>query len=194
MERLYKLKDACEILQIDPTTLRKWDREGKVRCVRLQNNYRRVPESEINRMLGIQNNRTPAIYARVSSNEQKNDLLTQLERLKKFSPESRIFSDIRSGMKFKRKGFIELLNLVENDDVSTVYITHRDRLARFGYELVEEICRIHGTNIVEIDGEEVPSANEELRKDLISIIALFSARLYGLRSHKMKNILRAVKS
>ena len=193
MGKLYTIRDACKILQLNPNTLRKWDREGKIKCIRLSNNFRRVPESEINRILGIKNNRMSFIYARVSSHDQKADLDRQIQKLQTVSPESHVVSDIRSGMKFNRKGFIELLDLVEKDKVSTIYVTHRDRLARFGFDLLERICEIHGTEIVETGGEEILSANEELTKDLISIITSFSARLYGLRSHKLKNILEAVK-
>lgn len=194
MEKLYTLRDACNIMQISPLTLRKWDREGKIHCIRLQNNYRRIPESEINRILGIQAEKSSYIYARVSSNGQKSDLDRQIEKLRSFSPESEVISDIRSGMKFNRKGFLKLLDLIEHDKVSIIYITHRDRLARFGFDLIEKICDIHGTQIIETDGEEILSAHEELSRDLISIITSFSARLYGLRSHKMKTILEAVKS
>ena len=194
MEKLYTLRDACDIMQIDPSTLRKWDREGKIRCVRLQNNFRRIPESEINRILGIQKERSSYIYARVSSGGQKEDLDRQIERLKNNSPESEVISDIRSGMGFNRKGFLKLLDLIEKDKVSVIYITHKDRLARFGYDLVEKICEMHGTRIVTVDSEELLTAHEELSRDLISIITSFSARLYGLRSHKLKKILEAVKS
>ena len=193
MGKLYTIRDACKILQLNPNTLRKRDREGKIKCIRLSNNFRRIPESEINRILGIKNNRMSFIYARVSSHDQKADLDRQIQKLQTVSPESHVVSDIRSGMKFNRKGFIELLDLVEKDKVSTIYVTHRDRLARFGFDLLERICEIHGTEIVETGGEEILSANEELTKDLISIITSFSARLYGLRSHKLKNILEAVK-
>ena len=193
MGKLYTIRDACKILQLNPNTLRKWDREGKIRCVRLSNNFRRVPESEINRILGIKSNRMSFIYARVSSHDQKADLDRQIQKLQTVSPESHVVSDIRSGMKFNRKGFIELLELVEKDKVSAIYITHKDRLARFGFDLVEKVCNIHGTEIVETDGDEILSANEELTKDLISIITSFSGRLYGLRSRKLKNILEAVK-
>ena len=188
MERIYTLKDACDILQIDPATLRKWDREGKIKCIRMQNNFRRIPESEINRILRIQKKRSPYIYARVSSSDRKNDLERQVERLEQFSPESRIIPDIRSGMKFERKGFVSLLNLIEKDEV---YVTHKDRLARSGLDPAGRIFRIHGTGTVEIDGEEILLANQELTNDLISIITSFSARLYGLRSNKMKKILEA---
>ena len=193
MGKLYTIRDACKILQLNPNTLRKWDREGKIKCIRLSNNFRRVPESEINRILGIKNNRMSFIYARVSSHDQKADLDRQIQKLQTVSPESHVVSDIRSGMKFNRKGFIELLELVEKDKVSTIYVTHKDRMARFGFDLVEKVCNIHGTEIVETDGDEILSANEELTKDLISIITSFSARLYGLRSRKLKNILEAVK-
>ncbi|WP_337860993.1 IS607 family transposase, partial [Ferroplasma sp.] len=162
-------------------------------CVRMQNNFRRIPESEINRILGIQNGRVTYIYARVSSIEQKEDLEKQIIRLKSISPVSKVFSDINSGMRFNRKGFKELLELIEKDKVSIIYITHKDRLARFGFDLLEQICAIHGTDIVEVDGEEIASANKELTNDLISIITSFSARLYGLKSQKMKDILKAVK-
>lgn len=74
MNKIYTIREACDILQIDATTLRRWDREGKIHCIRLSNNFRRVPEEEINRILGIKNNRENAIYAKVSSNDQKNDL------------------------------------------------------------------------------------------------------------------------
>ena len=194
MEKLYTLRDACDIMQIDPSTLRKWDREGKIRCVRLQNNFRRIPESEVNRILGIQKERSSYIYARVSSSGQKGDLDRQIEKLRVSSPESEVISDIRSGMGFNRKGFLKLLDLIEKDKVSVIYITHKDRLARFGYDLVEKICEMHGTRIVTVDSEELLTAHEELSRDLISIITLFSARLYGLRSHKLKKILEAVKS
>jgi putative resolvase len=194
MEKLYTIREASEMLSVNPFTLRRWDNEGKIRCVRLQNRYRRIPESEIDRILGKKKDRKSYIYARVSSNDQKGDLVTQIKRLREFSRESEVFSDVRSGMKFGRKGFLSLLDMIENDKVSTIYITHKDRLARFGFDLVERVCEIHGTEIIEIDGEEILSANEELKKDLISVITSFSARLYGLRSHKMKRILDEVKS
>ena len=194
MEKLHTIRDACKILQIHPTTLRMWDREGKIRCVRMVNNFRRVPESEINRILGIQDERASYIYARVSSNGQKDDLERQIIHLKSFSPESEVISDIRSGMRFDRKGFLKLLDEIESGRVSRIYITHKDRLARFGYDLVEKVCEMHGAEIVITDGEEILTAHEELSRDLISIITSFSARLYGLRSHKTRKILEAVKS
>ena len=193
MGRIYTIREACDILQIDATTLRRWDREGKIHCIRLSNNFRRVPEEEINRILGIKNNRIDAIYARVSSNDQKSDLYNQINRLKSLYKDAQVFSDIKSGLRFNRKDFTELLNMIEDNKINNIYITHRDRLARFGFDLIENICKIHNTKIIEVDGEEIPSANVELTRDLTSIITSFSARLYGLRSHKMKNILKAVK-
>ncbi len=122
MGKLYTIRDACKILQLDPTTIRKWDREGKIKCIRLSNNFRRIPESEINRILGIKNNRMSFIYARVSSHDQKADLDRQIQKLQTVSPESDVILDIRSGMKFNRKGFIELLDFTQADKVSAIYI------------------------------------------------------------------------
>jgi len=194
LEKLYTIREAARILQVDRATLRRWDREGKIKCIRLQNNYRRIPESELNHVLGIHEKRVECIYARVSSHDQKNDLDRQIERLRKVAPEATVLSDTRSGMKFSRRGVQELLKMVEESKVSKIYVTHKDRLARFGYDLFESVCAIHNTEIVETDGEELKSASEELTRDLISIITSFSARLYGLRSHKTKKILEAVKS
>ncbi|WP_162216767.1 helix-turn-helix domain-containing protein, partial [Acidiplasma cupricumulans] len=117
MGKIYTIREACDILQIGATTLRRWDREGKIHCIRLSNNFRRVPEEEINRILGIKNNRIDAIYARVSSNNNKNDLYNQINRLKSLYPNAQIFSDIKSGLKFNRKGFIELLNMIEDNRI-----------------------------------------------------------------------------
>ncbi|WP_287961450.1 recombinase family protein [Acidiplasma sp.] len=95
---------------------------GKIHCIRLSNNFRRVPEEEINRILGIKNNRIDAIYARVSSNN-KNDLYNQINRLKSLYPNAQTFSDIKSGLKFNRKGFIELLNMIEDNRINNIYYT-----------------------------------------------------------------------
>ncbi len=148
MGRVYTIREACDILQIDATTLRRWDHEGKIHCIRLSNNFRRVPEEEINRILGVKSNRIDAIYARVSSSDQKNDLYNQINRLKSLYPDAQVFSDIKSELKFNRKGFIELLNMIEDNKVNNIYITHRDRLARFGFDLIENICKMHNTRII----------------------------------------------
>ena len=88
---------------------------------------------------------------------------------------------------------IAILRSYKKNNNGELRIIKAERLARFGFDLIENICKIHNTKIIEVDGEEIPSANKEMTKDLISIITSFSARLYGLRSHKMKNILEAVR-
>ncbi|PYB67811.1 IS607 family transposase, partial [Thermoplasma sp. Kam2015] len=120
MGKIYTVREACDILQIDATTLMRWDREGKIHCIRLSDNFRRVPEEEINRVLGIKNNRVDAVYARVSSNDQKNDLYNQMNRLRSSYPDAIVYSDIRSGLKFNREGFNELLNRIENDEINNI--------------------------------------------------------------------------
>ena len=150
----------------------------------MSNNFRRVPEEEINRI--------DTLYARVSSNDQKSNLYNQVERLKALHPHAVVYYDLRSRLKFNRKRFSELLDKMENNGINNIYITHKDRLARFGFDLIKTICTMHNTKIIETDGEEILSTNEELTRDLISIITAFSAGLYGLRSQKMKNILEAV--
>jgi putative resolvase len=88
-------------------------------------------------------------------------------------PHSVAYSDVRSRLKFNRKRFNELLNKMENSGINNISITYGDRLARFGFDLIEAICRIHKTNIIETDVGEILLANEELTRDLISIITSF---------------------
>jgi len=113
--------------------------------------------------------------------------------LRKIAPQAEVYSDVRSGLNFRRKDLLKLLDDVVNRKVSKIYVTYEDRLARFGFDLLSWICSKYGTEIVVANGEEATSPQEELFQDLISIITSFSAKLYGLRSHKTKKLLNAVK-
>ena len=104
-----------------------------------------------------------------------------------------MYSDIRSGLNLKRKDLLRLLDDVLSRKVSRIYVTYEDRLARFGFDLLSWVCGRYGTEIVVINSREAVSPQEEMVQDLIAIITSFSAKLYGLRSHKTRELLQSVK-
>jgi len=131
-------------------------------------------------------------YYRVSTRGQSKELKYQREALERFSLNSGkiidlYLSDYGSGLNFKRKNFLKLIDMIENDEVSEVIITYKDRLTRFAFDLIEERAKVHNTEITIINIQS-SSPEEELIQDLMSIIHVFSSRLYGLRgwSNKLK--------
>ena len=194
MEKSYSPREAAAILGVTVHTIQVWDRSGKIKCLRLPSGRRRIPESEVRRVLNLQEERREAIYARVSSQDQRGDLERQIKLLReRASPDAMVFSDVKSGLNFKRKGLQSLLDAVVNRRVSKLYVTNEDRLARFGFDLIKWLCAKFGTEVVVVNGKEFVSPQEELVQDLIAIITSFSAKLYGLRSHKTKKLLRTVR-
>lgn len=133
------------------------------------------------------------IYARVSTPKQKNDLENQIDFIKKYcisngyNPEF-VFSDIASGMNENRKGLNEMISNIIDGKISKVYISHKDRLTRFGYRYLENLFNKFGTEIVVINLEDEKNFQEELAEDLIAIIHHFSMKFYGKRKNKMKEI------
>lgn len=190
------MKEASKLLGVHIRTIQKWDKEGKIRCVRTVGGKRRVPESEIKRILGIHEKRKVVGYARVSSHTQKDDLGRQVELIKNHAKEKgweiEILKDIGSGLKEDRRNFQKLLNMVMNREVSKVIITYPDRLTRFGFKILEEFFKSYGTEIIVINKEE-KSPQEELVEDLITIISHFAGKLYGMRSHKYKRVVDGAK-
>ena len=196
MERLYTMKEASKLLGVHIRTIQKWDREGKIRCVRTMGGKRRVPESEIKRILGIHEKRKIVGYARVSSHTQKDDLERQIELIKSYARERdweiEVLKDIGSGLKEDRRNFQKLLRMVMNKEISKVVIAYPDRLTRFGFETLEKFFKSYGAEMVVINHEE-RSPHEELVEDLITIISHFAGELYGMRSHKYKKVVEGAK-
>ncbi len=196
MERHYTLKEASEILGVSIKTLQLWDKEGKIRYVRTPGGRRRIPESEIKRILGLKEERKIIGYARVSSNKQKDDLERQIELIKNYAKERgweiEILKDVGSGLKENRKNFQKLLRMVVNREISKVVVAYSDRLTRFGFKTLEELFEGYGCEIIVINEEE-KSPQEELIEDLITIISHFAGKLYGMRSHKYKKVVEGAK-
>jgi len=194
MEILLRPKDASKRLGISVRTLQRMDKAGTLTVVRTPTNQRRIPESEVHRLMGLNQIRVPILYGRVSSQGQKDDLERQIQRLKQAYPDSELFFDIRSGLKFDRPGFLRVLEAVQEGRVSKVVVVYNDRLARFGVDLLRKIFKSYGTELEVLEVSMSGTPEEELAKDMISIITSFSARLYGLRSHKTKKIIECTQS
>lgn len=135
-------------------------------------------------------------YCRVSTSSQKDDLETQINNVKSYMYAKgynfEIISDIGSGINYKKKGLQELLDKINDQKISKIVILYKDRLIRFGFELIEYLCKINNIEIEIIDNTE-QSKEQELSDDLIQIITVFANRLYGQRSKKTKQLINGVK-
>ena len=185
------MKEAARILGVSVRTIQRWDKAGKIRCVRTVGGKRRVPESEIKRILGLHEERKIIGYARVSSHTQRDDLERQIELIKKYAKEKgwevEILKDIGSGLKEDRRNFRKLLTMVVNREVSKVVVAYPDRLTRLGFKTLEELFKGYGTEIIVIN-ERAKTPQEELVEDLITIISHFAGKLYGMKSHKYRKV------
>lgn len=194
-EDIIRPKDVLKYLNISYTTLLRWTKEGKLKSVKTIGGKHRYYKQEITSFRSkdtgepVPDQRKKVCYCRVSTSSQKDDLMRQVDLFRSQFPEHTIITDIGSGLNFKRKGFQTILDAAINGDLLEVVVTHRDRLCRFGFEIIERILSARKGRIVVLN-QRTTSPQEELVNDLITIITVFSARLYGLRSHSVKNKLK----
>lgn len=193
---LVKIGKAAELLGITVQTLRKWEDSGEL--VPDRRSEGGVRYYDMAKILGLGSEDMPTIgYARVSSPDQKSDLVRQQELLEAFCAakgwRNEVIADLGSGLNYRKKGLNRLLELILHKRIRRLVLTHKDRLLRFGSELVFALCEIQNIEIVIINKGEPPSFEEELAQDVIEIITVFSARLYGSRSHKTKRLINELK-
>jgi putative resolvase len=191
MDNTYSPKEFGQLIGRTTNTLQKWDREGKLKAHRSPvTNRRYYTHDQYLQYRGLvapEQGLTIA-YTRVSGIAQKPDLANQIKALRAYCQQHSLkvdewMSDIGSGLNYKRKQFNHLMKMVELGQVRRIVIAHRDRFVRFGYEYFEAFSERHHTEIVVINGESL-SPEQELVRDLIAIVTLFSARLPGLRSYR----------
>lgn len=175
------LKKAVEITGLHPNTLRKYADDGTIKHYRKPNGDRMF---DVESFIGSSKDAT-ICYARVSTNKQKNDLDNQTKWLSEQYPKAEIIKDVGSGLNFKRKGLRTILERSMSGERITLVISYRDRLVRFGFELIEWIIERNGGKIMVLNKLET-SPIDELTKDIMAIITVFSARLHGLRLYKNK--------
>ncbi|WP_367687963.1 IS607 family transposase [Helicobacter pylori] len=179
-----KSKEVLKILKISRVTLWKYVKSGKIRVKQEPNGYYIYNDSDVYSLAGIEDGRLNVVYARVSTQKQKQDLQNQIENCISFINAKgisvySIYSDIKSGMSLDRKGFMELLNAVMAFKIKAVYISYKDRLARLSYELVEKLFSDYGTKIIIINQCESISLEQELFEDIMQTIHSFSMKMYS---------------
>lgn len=172
-------RQAEKSLGVCANTLRRWADEDRISYIRTPSGQRRY---DIDSYLKSNSSRRKVCYCRVSSYKQKDDLERQVSYLKTRFPDHEIIEDIGSGINFKRKGLLSLLDAICKGDVQQVVVAHRDRLARFGFELIQWLADKHSTELLVLEGTSLSPA-EELTQDLLTIIRVFSCRLHGLRKY-----------
>ena len=183
-------KEVCQRLGISYATLREYVKKGYIKPVILQSGKWRFREEDVEKLMGIVRKRKVILYARVSS--QKDDLINQVKYLEENVKEyDQVITDIGSGLNMKRKGFIKLLRMILNNEVSKIVIAYPDRLVRFGFEIIEEACKAHNCELVVLNKED-KTPEQELIEDLISILLSFSEKLQGMRSHKYEKVKKCV--
>ncbi len=201
MSRLVSVKQASEQLGVSISTLRRWDDTGVLVADRTPKGHRRYDISKINPNLlhGMEvASRKTVAYARVSSHDQKEDLKRQVEILEMYCAKQgwtyEVVSDLGSGMNYHKKGLKKLLDDILDSKIDRLVLTHKDRLLRFGAELIFALCEARQVEVIIINQGENLSFEEELAQDVLEIITVFSARLYGSRSKKNKKLIDAVKA
>ncbi len=181
-------KKACEILGVHFKTLYSWEEKKKIETIRTPGGKRLYNvDKYISNNINIQPISKPKLnicYCRVSTYNQRDDLKRQIEYMKNKYPEHIMITDIGSGLNFKRKGLKKIMDYAINGEINEVVIAYKDRLCRFGYELIEYLITEYSNGKIVILNEIKMSPNEEMTKDLVSIINIFSARMNGLRKYK----------
>ena len=191
----YSINKFAKLIDKSAQTLRNWEKQGVlVPVYKSHNGYRYYSEEQLKQVLGVEE--TPKVtigYCRVSSKKQEDDLNRQVENIQSYLCKQgkpfEIITDIGSGINYKKQGLNQLIDKVTSGSVDKVVVLYKDRLVRFGFELIESICRRYGATIEVIDN--TPKTEEqELVEDLIQIITVFSCRLQGKRANKIKKVIK----
>ncbi len=193
MSKYYSIRNFSKILGVTPQTLRNWDKSGKLRPHHTtQSGYRYYSSEQLANITNVQGiDRITIGYCRVSSYKQKDDLERQVDNMHTYllaqGKPFRIIQDIGSGINYHNKGLVELIHLINDNLVEKLVVLYKDRLLRFGFELVEEIAKLHNCKVEIIDHTE-KTEQQELVEDLVQIITVFSCKLQGKRAHKAKKL------
>lgn len=191
---------AAKVLGVSITTLRRWEKEGRLQPDEITpGGHRRYDVAKLRPALYRlqRSDRKTVAYARVSNHHQKADLERQEQVLEMYCASQgwtfQVISDLGSGVNYHKKGLKQLLNAILQDEVGRLVITHKDRLLRFGAQLVFAICEAKQVEVVILNQDEDTSFEEDLAEDVLEIITVFSARLYGLRSRKNEKLMDGMK-
>ena len=179
-------------------TLRNWDKKNILKPSHVtQGGTRYYSQEQLNNFLGLKSeqkiNKKIIGYCTVSSHKQKDDLERQIDNVKTYmyakGYKFEIITDIGSGINYTKKGLNQIIDMVTNSEVEKIVVLYKDRLIRFGYELIENLCNKFGTTIEIIDNTE-KTEQQELVEDLIQIVTVFSCKLQGKRANKAKKMIK----
>jgi len=200
-DQYYRIGQTAKYLGVSIQTIKMWLKNQKIQSIRTLGGEQQFSRSEINRILG---QKTPIpkktiLYSRVSSRDQIHDLESQEALLEQFAVQNNYvqivkFKDVGSELNPKRLGFTKMLKRINNQEVAVVITPYRDRLIRFGFEYLESYFQSHQTKIIVLNQEGIQDPQKELVDDLIAIITSFSDKIYGLRSHKIKKLIRNIRA
>ena len=195
-----RISQAAKELGVSVDTLRRWEVAGKIEVERTLGGHRRY---DLAKLRGVVPRQAPSprltlAYARVSSRDQKGDLETQVALLGSFCCANgwsyEVVQDLGSGLNYNKHGLRQLIKRICAGEVGRMVLTHKDRLLRFGSELIFALCEEFGVEVVIINQSDRPlSFEEELVQDVLEIITVFSARLYGSRSHKNRRLVETLR-
>lgn len=196
--KYYSIGQFAKLIGKTTQTLRNWDKENILKPHHIaESGYRYYSQEQLNHFFGIKGekplDRKVIGYCRVSSNKQKDDLERQIENMQTYliaqGKPFEIISDIGSGINYKKKGLLTLIELITQNKVEKVVVLYKDRLLRFGFELVEYVASLYDCEIEIIDTTE-KTEEQELVEDMIQIITVFSAKLQGKRANKAKKMIK----
>lgn len=191
MNDTFSIGEAARRLGKTVKTLQRWDRSGVLVAIKMPSGRRAYSLDLLRAAMGLadeQSERTAIAYCRVSSQAQRPDLKNQRRAVEEFVIASGIanvefLEEIGGGLNFKRPIFLKLVDRIISGDVSQLILAHKDRLARFGFDLLSHLCRTHQCKLLVIDSEQL-SPEAEMTQDLMTIVHCFSSRLYGLRNYR----------
>ena len=198
--KYYSAKTVTQILGVTAQTLRNWDKEGKLKpSYTKSNGYRYYSEEDVlsyTKERDRKKEKKLIGYVRVSSKKQEDDLLRQKENLEKYligtNQEYEIISDIGSGINYSKPGLRKLIEKINKKEVDEIVVLYKDRLLRYGFELVEYFAALNNVKIIVLDKIN-KTEDEELVEDLVQIITVFSCKIQGKRKSKTKKILEEIK-
>lgn len=197
--KFYSIGKFSKLIGKNQQTLRNWDKLNILKPHHITSSgYRYYSQEQVNHFFGFINKQKEIVkkvvgYCRVSSNKQKDDLQRQIDNIKMYMTAKgyafEIISDIGSGINYNKKGLNQLIDMIINSEIEKIIILYKDRLLRFGYELIENLCNKFNVAIEIIDNSE-KTEEQELVEDLVQTITVFSCRLQGKRANKAKRIIK----
>ena len=195
LDDLLQIGDAAKLRGVGIDTLRRWEKSGKIQAVRTEGGHRRYRVSDL---LKVDNPslRHTVVYGRVSTPEKKEDLARQIGVLELYCQSHEwdcyVLKDIGSGLNYKKRGLLKLIDMLQRNEVERLIVTDKDRLLRFGSELIFALCENNGTEVIILNQPIALEPEQELVEDVLTVITVMSARMYGKRSRRNLKAMQAM--